>query len=49
MTNKTKREKHYNGSQKGKPTSDAVNGNNVMAAEELQKAISPTGGQNTHQ
>ncbi|KGX84262.1 hypothetical protein [Pontibacillus marinus] len=42
MTKKKKRQNH-NGSQKGKPTSDAKDaGNNVMAAEELEKAIHPT-------
>ncbi|WLR52552.1 hypothetical protein LC040_06560 [Bacillus tianshenii] len=41
MTNKKKRENH-NGSQKGKSYSEAVTGNNVIAKEELEKAIHPT-------
>ncbi|MFC3884145.1 hypothetical protein ACFOU2_11840 [Bacillus songklensis] len=35
------------GSQKGKPNADTVN--NVMAAEELEKAIHPTKRQNSRQ
>lgn len=42
MTNKKKRENH-NGSQKGKPYSEATHTeDNVMAKEELEKAINPT-------
>lgn len=42
MTNKKKR-KNHNGSQKGKPFSDAVDaGDNVMSKEEMEKAIHPT-------
>jgi len=40
---KKKKHEHHNGSQKGKPTSDAKDaGNNVMSKEELEKAIHPT-------
>ncbi|WP_263862411.1 hypothetical protein [Peribacillus tepidiphilus] len=41
----SKRDKGY--SQKGKPNNDR--GNNVMAAEELEKAIHPTKRQNSEQ
>jgi hypothetical protein len=35
--------------QKGKPSNDAINTKNVMAAEEMDKAIHPTGRQNSPQ
>ncbi|WP_175428252.1 hypothetical protein [Bacillus solimangrovi] len=41
MTNKKKRQNH-NGSQKGKPFSEAAVGKNVIAEEDLNKAIQPT-------
>ncbi|MFS0863458.1 hypothetical protein [Fredinandcohnia sp. 179-A 10B2 NHS] len=40
-----KRDKGY--SQKGKPNSDTTN--NVMAAEEMEKALQPTKRQNSEQ
>ena len=39
---KKKKRQNHNGSQKGKPTSDAKDSNNVMSAEEMEKAIHPT-------
>jgi hypothetical protein len=48
MTNNKKRRNPGN-AQKGKPFSEAQGVNNVMAKEDLEKAISPTGGQNTPQ
>ncbi|MEC1638150.1 hypothetical protein P9E76_15325 [Schinkia azotoformans] len=43
MTNKKRRNNPQGGSQKGKPYSEAVSaGDNVMAAEEMEKAINPT-------
>lgn len=35
--------------QKGKPSNEAINTKNVMAKEEMEKAIHPTGRQNTPQ
>jgi hypothetical protein len=43
MTNKKRRDNPQGNSQKGKPFSDAMSaGDNVMAAEEMEKAINPT-------
>lgn len=43
MTNKKRRNNPKGGSQKGKPFSDAMTAaDNVMAAEEMEKAIHPT-------
>lgn len=41
MTNKKKRTNH-NGSQKGKPFTEAATGKNVIAKEELNEALHPT-------
>jgi hypothetical protein len=49
MTNNKKRNNAKSNAQKGKPFSEAAGVNNVMAAEEMEKAIHPTGGQNTPQ
>jgi hypothetical protein len=35
--------------QKGQPSNEAINTKNVMAAEEMEKAIHPTGKQNSPQ
>lgn len=43
MTNKKRRNNPKGGSQKGKPFSDAMTAaDNVMSAEEMEKAIHPT-------
>lgn len=43
MTNKKRRNNPQGGSQKGKPFSEAMSaGDNVMASEELEKAVNPT-------
>lgn len=43
MTNKKRRENPQGGSQKGKPFSEAMSaGDNVMSAEEMEKALHPT-------
>ncbi|NSL51086.1 hypothetical protein [Calidifontibacillus erzurumensis] len=45
MTNKKRRDNPKGGSQKGKPFSDAMTAkDNVLSAEELEKAIHPTRG-----
>ncbi|WP_017753859.1 hypothetical protein [Calidifontibacillus oryziterrae] len=45
MTNHKKRTNPKSGSQKGKPFSDAMTAaDNVMSAEEMEKAIHPTRG-----
>ncbi|MDQ0254797.1 hypothetical protein J2S74_002176 [Evansella vedderi] len=43
MTNNKKRVNTNNGSQRGNLHNDGVNTDNVMAKEEMEKAISPTG------
>lgn len=49
MTNNKKRANHNNGSQKGNTNNEAINTENVLSQEELEKAISPTGRQNSKQ
>jgi hypothetical protein len=49
MTNNKKRTNTKSNAQKGKPFSEAQGVSNTMAAEEMEKAIHPTGGQNTPQ
>ncbi|MFN7252837.1 MAG: hypothetical protein ACK4M9_19010 [Anaerobacillus sp.] len=49
MTNNKKRANHNNGSQKGNTNNEAVNTENILSQEELEKAISPTGRQNSKQ
>lgn len=49
MTNNKKRSNNTNGSQKGMTNNEAVNTDNILAKEELEKAISPTGRQNSKQ
>lgn len=49
MTNNKKRVNKNNGSQKGKTYDEGIGSPNIMAKEELEKAIHPTGRQNTKQ
>ncbi|MCT8136910.1 hypothetical protein H1D32_03545 [Anaerobacillus sp. CMMVII] len=49
MTNNKKRANTNNGSQKGITHNEGVGTENVLAKEELEKAISPTGRQNSKQ
>lgn len=49
MTNKKKRVNTKNGSQKGNTHNDGINTDNILSKEELEKAISPTGRQNSKQ
>ncbi|WP_198949144.1 hypothetical protein [Lottiidibacillus patelloidae] len=49
MTNNKKRHNEKSNAQKGKPFSEAQGVNNTMAAEDMEKANHPTGGQNTPQ
>ncbi|WP_209124652.1 hypothetical protein [Alkalihalobacillus sp. BA299] len=49
MTNDKKRMNTKNGSQKGNPYNEAMTSDNTLAKEELEKAISPTGRQNSKQ
>jgi hypothetical protein len=49
MTNNKKRHNEKSNAQKGKPYSESQGVNNIMAAEEMEKAIHPTGRQNTPQ
>jgi hypothetical protein len=49
MTNNKKRANNNNGSQKGNTNNEAINTENILSQEELEKAISPTGRQNSKQ
>jgi hypothetical protein len=49
LTNNKKRTNEKSNAQKGKPYSEAQGVNNTMAAEEMDKALHPTGRQNTPQ
>ncbi|MFV8830054.1 hypothetical protein [Alkalihalobacterium sp. APHAB7] len=49
MTNNKKRINQKNGSQKGNPYNDGMTSDNTLSKEELEKAISPTGRQNSEQ
>ncbi|WP_158211565.1 hypothetical protein [Alkalihalobacterium alkalinitrilicum] len=49
MTNNKKRLNPQSGSQKGMQYNEGMNTDNTLAKEELEKAISPTGRQNSKQ